>query len=317
MESPKYNRLPERTTVVFTVKTFSAFSPCQITGFFHIHDKAKDLTRVGSTGAGVNIEHGVTTTVSVREASRQKTSVKLNGRPLSDPVVSRRVVDEYMASERRPWKVYVEHLCRLPVGTGYGTSGGGAASLSLALNNALGDPLSRSESLSIAHVADAGATAGLGTVASVSKGGFVVRVKPGAPGLGEVRRLSLPGSLRVVSGSFGPMSKSLVLSSLSLRHRVNLCSRRLVRSLLGRPDAENFVRLSRKFADCLGLVSSRLRRVLDSTDREGVIASMMMLGDGAFCLVPSDRVPGISRLFRREGLLTVASRIYQKGAHVI
>ncbi len=244
-------------------------------------------------------------------------SVRLNGRPLRDPVVSRRVVDEYMALDGGPWIVQVDHKCRLPVGTGYGTSGGGAASLSLALNNALGEPLSRSESLSIAHVADAGAMAGLGTVASVSKGGFVVRVKPGAPGLGEVRRLSLPGSLRVVSGSFGPMSKSLVLSSLGLRRRVNLCSRRLVGSLLGRPDAENFVRLSRRFADCLGLVSSRLRRVLDSTDREGVIASMMMLGDGAFCLVPSDTVPGILRLFRREGLLTVASRIYPEGAHLI
>jgi pantoate kinase len=211
----------------------------------------------------------------------------------------------------------VEHRCRLPVGAGYGTSGAGAASLSLALNSAFGNHLNRTEALEIAHVADAAARTGLGTVASVSEGGLAVRVKPGAPGIGIVRRLTIPSYMRVVSGSLGPMSKARVLSSRTLRNRINLCSRGLVERLLKRPDATNFVGLSRRFSDCLGLVSVRLRRVLDELDGRGVVASMMMLGNGVFCLVPKKAAGGIAREFRSAGMSSLISRIGREGAHPI
>ncbi len=299
-----------------TVNTFSAFSPCQITGFFRIYEGSTNLMRAGSTGAGVNIEPGMTTSVSAKRSSRQRVSIRLNGQVMRNPIVSRTVVDEYLGLASGSWKIQVDHKCVLPLGTGYGTSGGGAASLSLALNDALETSLGRTDSLGIAHVADARAKAGLGTVASVSKGGFAIRVKPGAPGFGIVRRFSLPRSLRVISGSFGPISTSRVLSSNSLRRRINGCSRGLVGRLVRRPDEENFVSLSRRFAECLGLVSSQLRRVLTNADKAGQTTSMMMLGNGAFCIVPRDEVAGVLRLFRRNGLFPVVGRISTEGAHV-
>ncbi len=273
--------------------------------------------QVGSTGAGVNIEQGVTTRVSLKKGLKKMASISLNGRPLRNPIVSRMVIDDFLNRDGHSWHVRVNHRCRLPVGSGYGTSGAGAASLSLALNDALGNPFSRNGALAIAHIAEVKAKTGLGTVASVSRGGLAVRLKPGAPGVGEVRRLPLRTSQRVVSGSFGPILTKRVLSSRTLRTRVNFCSGRLVASLLKRPDGQNFVRLSRTFAECLGIISLRLRRFLDLADMRGRLGSMMMIGDGAFCLVSSDLVPVIVGLMRLAGLSPVVSRIYAKGAHLI
>ena len=241
----------------------------------------------------------------------------MNNRPLRRPVVSKGVVDEYLHSAKGHWRVRVEHQCKLPIGAGYGTSGAGAASLSLALNKAFGGQLSRIGALRVAHVADVDAKTGLGTVASVSAGGLAVRVRPGAPGIGKVRKIATPPGIRIVSGSFGKLSKPRILSSRRLTGRVNSCSRGLVANLLGQGNASSFVSLSREFCDCLGLASRRLRGVLDSLDQRGVAASMMMLGDGAFCIVPQDRARDVARLFQNAGMSTLISRVGRQGAHVL
>ena len=296
-------------------KTCSAFSPCQITGFFTVHDHYLDSARVRSTGAGVNLEQGVTTKVTLSKAQKCRLSVGLNNHRLSRPVVSKGVVDEYLRSAEGHWRVRVEHQCKLPIGAGYGTSGAGATSLSLALNEAFGGRLSRISALRIAYVADVRARTGLGTVASVSAGGLAVRVKPGAPGIGNVRKIATPSGIRIVSGSFGKLSKPRILSNRRLTGRVNTCSRGLVARLLREGSASNFVSLSSKFGDCLGLASGRLRGVLDSLDQRGVVASMMMLGDGAFCIVPRKEASGVARLLRNAGMSAVISRVGRQGAH--
>ncbi len=259
----------------------------------------------------------MTTKVKAREFSRNKLSVRLNERILFSPIVSRRVVEEYVRRSDDRWQITVNHQCRLPAGAGYGTSGASAASLSLALNGALGDRLSRTEALQIAHVADVKAKTGLGTVASVSVGGLAVRVEPGAPGVGKVRKLAASANLRVVSGSFGPLSKPRILSDAALTQRVNNCSIGLTRTLLRSPEATRFVGLSRRFSDCLGLASPRLRRVLESFDGRGVAASMMMLGDGAFSIVPRNTARFVAKLFQNAGMSVVTSRIGRRGAHVV
>ncbi len=295
----------------------SAFSPCQITGFFQIHDQSSDPARKGSTGAGVNLEQGIKTNVAVRNSPADHTSIRLNGRVLTGPSTSKIVIDDYLSRTEGHWTVRAQQICKLPIGVGYGTSGAGAVSLSLALNSAFGNELSRVEALKIAHVADVNASTGLGTVASVSEGGLAVRVEPGAPGIGSVRRLALPSNLRVVSGSYGPISKVRVLSNKALRKRVNLCSRGLTSRLLSHPDASNFAGFSRRFADCLGLISARVRNVLNELDSRDVVASMMMLGDGAFCIVPGKYALGIARLFRSSGMVTLISRVGREGAHLV
>lgn len=298
--------LPAQTT---------CYSPCHITGFFSIHDQQQDPARAGSTGAGVSLERGVITTVSVRKAVRKSIKVEFNGRPLRNPTVSEYVVQQYLRRETR--EVKVSHRSRLPVGAGYGTSGAGALGLSLALNEALGNPVTELEAARTAHGAEVKCKTGLGTVTSVFQGGFVVRLKPGAPGVGKVRRLAFSRFDRVVSASFGPIYTPGILARPSLRARVNVCGKDLVGRLLRQPRTETFVSFSRFFADCLNLMSPRLRRLLKMMDDAGISSSMVMIGEGAFSVVHKDRAPAAAQLMRGAGLVPTLSKISLKGAHLL
>src|SRR3989442_12894078 len=219
----KRDNLEPSEGVILTVKTGLSFSPCQITGFFSIHDAAKDPLKIGSTGAGVNLQQGVTTSVRIGGASRTKLAISFNGKPLANPVVSRTVVQEHLARSSKTLRVNISHRGILPMGCGYGTSGAGALSLSLAVNEALGSHLSNIEAAQIAHKAEVKHMTGLGTVTSAFYGGLVIRTRPGAPGFAEVKKIIPPSSLRVVSGAFGPISTAGVLSNTCLKKRINLC----------------------------------------------------------------------------------------------
>ncbi len=255
----------------------------------------------------------MTTHVSLGRASRTRITIFLNGTPLKRPVVSQAVISEYLEACGGTWHVQVYHECPLPIGSGYGTSGAGAASLSLAINQAIGCPFNRQEALTVAHRAEVNCKTGLGTVASVSTGGFNIRVTPGAPGISEVRKVPLSRSLRVVSGSFGPIPTSSVLSNRRFRNRVNLCGRRLLSRLLRLPDETNFLRLSRSFAECSGLMTPRLREVLGSIQEGGAFGSMLMIGEAAFCIVPEVTVPSVLAIMNRAGLTPFVSKIHNRG----
>lgn len=282
-----------------------------------IHDRYKDPLRVGSTGAGVTLDKGVTTALNLQKSHRSRVSVSLNGRPLNDPVVSRKVIEEYLRLDGRTWRVKVSHKCELPIGCGYGTSGAGALGLSLALNDAMGLGLSKIETAGIAHICEVRCKTGLGTVTSLFYGGFNVRTKPGAPGLGEVRKVKLSKSLRVVSATFGPISTMRVLSNNQLRKRVNTCARTRLSKILGEMTETAFVGLSKTFAVCLGLISSRLGRAMDALYANGISSSMIMLGESLFCILPDDSVSKSLQPFRNSGLAPVVCKIATFGARLV
>src|SRR2546428_9392399 len=107
------------------VGTSVAFSPCQITGFFRIHDSFKDAKRIGSTGTGICVEQGVTPRVKLTPSSTGKSSILLNGKPLARPVASRIVLRQFRANAGT-LIASVAHSTELPVVCGYGTRRAGA-----------------------------------------------------------------------------------------------------------------------------------------------------------------------------------------------
>lgn len=302
--------------VILTVKTGLSFSPCQITGFFSIHDTPSDPLKIGSTGAGVNLQHGVTTSVRITRASRTKLSISFNGKPLANPVVSRTVAREHLERSSKTLRVNVSHNGILPMGCGYGTSGAGALSLSLALNEALGSHLSELEAAQIAHKVEVKHKTGLGTVTSAFYGGLLIRTRPGAPGIAEVKKIIPPSSLRVVSGAFGRISTADILTDRVLRKRVNLCGRGLVSLQVRSPESNTFIKLSRRFADCLGIFSPRLRGAIANMQRRQITSSMMMIGESLFTVVSRDRVPEAKATIISSGLIPVVSKISRHGAVV-
>lgn len=300
-----------------TTRQASAFSPCNITGFFRIHDSVRDPLHVGSTGVGVALETGVTTRVNLRRTDHPRIVARFNSQQLSSGAVSNSVARRFFALEGKSWHAEIFHLCEVPSGRGYGTSGAGALGLSLALNEALGLSLSMVEAAQIAHLCEVESKTGLGTVASVFSGGVTVRTAPGAPGVGDVRKLNLSSSLRILSASFGPISTSRVLANLNLSKTVNTCGRTLVGRFLRDSSYSNLMALSRKFSNCVGLASSRLRRVMDNLDSFGVRCGMMMLGESVFCLLPRKDVTRVETIFRSHGLRPVVSRVARSGARLI
>jgi len=245
-----------------------------------------------------------------------KLAISFNGKPLAHPVVSRAVVQEYLERSSKTLQVNVLHKGILPMGCGYGTSGAGALSLSLALNRALGSYLSEIEAAQIAHKAEVKFKTGLGTVTSAFYGGLVLRTRAGAPGIGEVKRIIPSSSLRVVSAAFGPISTAGVLTNSGLRKRINLCGRGLVSLQVKSPETNTFIRLSRRFADCLGIFSPRLRGAIANMQRRQIVSSMMMIGESLFTVVRGDLVPEAKASITSAGLTPVVSKISREGAVV-
>jgi len=300
-----------------TTSQASAFSPCNITGFFRIHDSARDPLRVGSTGVGVALDIGVTTMVSLRRTRHPRIVATFNGDQLTTKSVSIEVARRYCELDGRSWHIQVSHESGVPSGLGYGTSGAGALSLSLALNEAMGLSLSLPEAAQLAHLCEVECQTGLGTVTSVFSGGLSVRTEPGAPEIGQVKKILLPSSISIVSASFGPISTQRVLSDNHLKKTINACGRALTQTFLLDASHSNFMTLSRIFSNCVGLMSFRLRRVMSDLDLSGFICSMMMLGESLFCLIPREDVARVEAILRSHLLAPTTSAIARSGAHLI
>src|SRR5438445_13129647 len=150
--------------------------------------------------------------VSLRRTRQPRIVARFNGDQLTTEAVSIEVARRYCELDGRSWNTEISHQSAVQSGLGYGTSGAGALGLSLSLNEAMGLSFSMLEAAQIAHLCEVECKTGLGTVASVFSGGLTVRKVPGAPEIGQVGKLTLPSSLRIVSGSFGPMSTRRVLA---------------------------------------------------------------------------------------------------------
>jgi len=154
-----------------------AFSPGHVTGFFSIHAHADPL-RHGSTGAGFSLAEGTVTSLSPASDD----SVLMNGKPLEGAPVSRALLRLFRERTGRSETWTVHHETSLPLGCGFGTSGAGALSLVLALNDHAGSPLTRLEAAALAHRAEL--EAGTGWAPSWARPSEVSRCAPrrGPPG---------------------------------------------------------------------------------------------------------------------------------------
>ena len=254
-----------------------AFVPSHITGFFAAK-RQEDPLRSGSIGCGLALALGATTTV---EASPE-TQILLNGRP-SDAPVSRFVVDRLAKTPVR-----VETELEMPMGSGFGASGAGALGCALALNAHFDLGLTANEAAAVAHAAEVTNSTGLGDVIGQNTGGLVIRLEPGAPGIGAVDRIPVP-PLRIDYVVKGPISTREVLSEASAMRRINQAGEAALKELLKRPTLPQFMLLSRDFAVQSGLASGWTLDAIEAVEAAGGMASMIMLGEAVFS---SGRCPG-------------------------
>jgi len=297
-----------------------AFAPCHITGFFQILDETASALKAGSRGAGVSFCKGVETQIKAKHSSRDL-RVFINGVAVDSAEVSEHVVDAFSSrfKEMDNLEIIVEHHVKVPLGAGFGTSGAAALSLALALNDALGLGLSRIEAAQLAHVAEVECKTGLGTVIAETLGGVEIRVKPGAPGIGEIKQVPVPKDTAVACLVFGPLSTRRLLSDSVTRKRVNELGGKLVDSLVNEPSIANFMQLSRQFAEHVGLITSTVRDVLELADDVGSVCSMPMFGESVFMLAQRESLDELLRIFHEHcsGGQVFVSNVDFQGARVL
>jgi len=248
----------------------TAFVPGHVTGFFAPHP-ADDPARAGSRGAGLTLTDGVR--VTVREADGP--TVTLDGDPISMPPVET-VLDGLGVADRA--RVVAES--DLPLGTGFGVSGAMALGAALAANDRFGCERSANDLVTLAHCAEVAAGTGLGDVVAQARGGVPIRLDPGAPGDGRLD--GVPSTRRVEYVTFGDLSTVEVLAG-DTDPLVSAGDAALSR-LVDRPTLSTLVAESRRFARDAGLLTDRVREVVDAVVDTGGEASMVMLGETAFAL---------------------------------
>src|ERR671920_2526728 len=132
----------------------------------------------------------IATVVEVFEHQTPNYQISINSKVV-DANESKWVVESYLGFVHKPYYINIKHETNIPIGFGLGSSGAGALSLSYALNQALDTGLSRSQAAQVAHQAEIACNTGLGTVIAEFAGGFEMRTRVGAPGIGYVSKIDL------------------------------------------------------------------------------------------------------------------------------
>lgn len=265
-----------------------AFVPGHITGIFRIHDEHEDPLRCGSVGAGFCVDIGTTTAVKLVDSTKLEVSVAYNGRPINAPVTTT-VIQRLLRQHHRVCKVEVDHESMLPIGVGFGASGAGALGTAIALSSLVDADSYSLDAAKHAHYAEVVNHTGLGDVIAQTTGGIEIRTKPGAPGIGEVIKIPMNESFKIVlAGAPGLETKS-VLTNKEHRGRIIKAADELMEELRANPTVDSFIHYSKQFAYSIGLMTPRVQTALNELEETGLNdSSMVMLGDSIFCFCRND-----------------------------
>jgi len=289
-----------------------AFCPGHITGFFKAEVGQERPELQGSLGAGFCIKEGVTTSVKVTSSEKPSFKIKVTGYPTDNTQVSEFVINEFFKLIKENIIVDVEHHITIPVGYGLGSSGAVALSLAFALNKALKTNLSRTQVGQIAHNAEIYCKTGLGTVLSSYYGGFEIRTKHGAPGIGSLKKISNNSS--VIFICFSPIStKKFLKTELP---RINGLGGKMVNKLIKSRDYLEFLDMSLEFAKYVRVITPKMDDVVNDLQNNGIKCGVAMFGETVFTLVPKSKEDQVMKILKKYGGIVIKSRIDKTGARV-
>ncbi len=284
-----------------------AFCPGHVTAFFDVH-LDPDPRAMGSRGAGLSLSLGVRTVARAREESRPSIDVIVNGRR-QEADVTRRVAEKVLGS--RLFEVKILSETPLPVSQGFGVSAAAALSTALALDDALGGHVPRDELVAIAHETEVECGTGLGDVVPASMGGMDLRLKPGAPGHGEVRKFPVEADLLLAVVGPEILTKTVIGDSKKVA-AINRIGGPLVEEFARDPALERLFELGNRFTEETGLADKRILEVIHASRMFGR-ATMAMLGNSVFATGHREQ---LATLYLRFGTLQ-RCEVDNEGARVL
>ena len=290
-----------------------AFCPGHITGFFKAEMEGKRPEHQGSIGAGFCIKEGVTTRVKVSSSEKPSFKIRVKGYQSDNTQVSEFVIEEFFKLVKENYFVDVEHSIDIPVGYGLGSSGAVALSLAFALNKALQTNLSRTRIGQIAHRSEIFCKTGLGTVLSSYHGGFEIRTKQGAPGIGSLRKIRADSSAIVIC--FSPIStKNIIKNDLP---KINGLGGKMVDKLIKSRDYKEFLDMSLEFAKYVSVITPKMYEVIEDLQNNGFKCGVAMFGETVFTLVPKSKESQVMQILKKynDGIV-IKSSIDTSGARI-
>ncbi len=294
-----------------------AYSPGHITGFFEVphHTNFTSYLRKGSKGAGFSIDRGVTTTVYVHEASKPEYHIWINGSRTRSAEVSKWVVEEYLRLADKPYFISIHHNVEIPIGFGLGSSGAAALGLSYALNHALDTGFDKTQAAQIAHSAEIACNTGLGTVIAEFAGGFEVRTSAGGPGIGAVSKIDLNKDYKAVILCLAPiLTKSFLANHIQ---GINGLGGTMIGRLCASGNIEDFIKMSHRFAETLGLTQGRCKGPIAALKAIGIESSVALFGLTIFTIVSPERAAEAADALREFGDMLIVCNIDSTGARVL
>ncbi len=290
-----------------------AFCPAHVTGFFKAETGERDPRKLGSLGAGFSMREGVVTGVRASPSSKAGHRIYISGYRPDDTRVSECVIGEFFKMTGKKYFVDIEHEISVPVGYGLGCSGAVALSLAMALDSALGTGLSREEVGQVAHCAELGCKTGLGDVLASYHGGFEIRTRPGAPGIGRLEKIE--SDRRAILICFSPISTRKFMDERM--ELINGLGGKMVSRLARSRSYDDFHDMSLEFARYVKVMTPKMNSVIGELRDISVRCGVALFGETVFTLVPKEMEGVVLEVLRGypEGIV-INSEIDNDGATV-
>jgi pantoate kinase len=298
----------------------TAFCPAHVTGFFkaHLDDNQNNLENLGSMGAGFSIKQGVTTKVKIESKNNQKSNFKITtkGYQSDKTDISEFVLNEFLKLGKFSNNFFnIEHDISIPVGYGLGSSAAVALSLSFALDQALETKLEKITIGKIAHNAELNCKTGLGDVLASFHGGFEIRVKPGAPGIGRVEKI-LTKEISIIMICFSPISTNkFIKERLS---QINGLGGKMVNKLMESKNYEHFQDMSLEFANYIDVMTPKMQKLVNELSENNIKCGVALFGETIFSMIPKKDENKILEILKKypEGVI-IKSELDNVGARVL
>jgi len=209
----------------------------------------------------------------------------------------------------------IEHDISIPVGYGLGSSSAVALSLSFALDQALQTKLDKIRIGQIAHNAEVSCKTGLGDVLASFHGGFEIRVKPGAPGIGHVEKITTE-KISVIMICFSPISTNkFIKERLS---QINGLGGKMVNRLLESKNYEHFQDMSLEFAKYVDVMTPRMQKLVNELYKNDIKCGIALFGETVFSMIPKEKEKEALIIMQRypDGII-IKSELDNDGARVL
>jgi len=298
----------------------TAFCPAHVTGFFkaYLNDNQNNLENLGSMGAGFSIKQGVTTRVKIESKNNQKSNFKITtkGYQSDKTDIAEFILNEFLKLGKFSNKFFnIEHDISIPVGYGLGSSAAVALSLSFALDQALETKLDKIVIGKIAHNAELNCKTGLGDVLASFHGGFEIRVKPGAPGIGRVEKI-LTEEISIIMICFSPISTNkFIKERLS---QINGLGGKMVNKLMESKNYEHFQEMSLEFANYIDVMTPKMQKLVSELFENNIKCGVALFGETIFSMIPKKDENKILEILKKypEGII-IKSELDNVGARVL